>query len=166
MFCCTPSCHSINNDRNSIYLYLITSTRHPVLLVSNRAVRDGAREHETNKHTKNILNSIILFLLSCGCISLFCKNSYFFHVYCCWKRAAKLKPVLVLSFYLVIPKAYTIARRFRQSLIAIFQSLCCIISVYATRLLDLHCFICNLFLYTAESLWWISLQCLKKHSYF
>ena len=50
--CCTSSCHGINNDRNSIYLYLITSTRHPVLLVSNRGVRDGAREHETNKHTK------------------------------------------------------------------------------------------------------------------
>ena len=75
----------------------------------------------------------------------------FLPLYCCWKRAAILKPVLVLSFYLVIPKAYTIARRFRQSLIAIFQSLCCIISVYAPRLLHLR---------------WISLQCLKKHSYF
>ena len=77
--CCIFSCQNINNDRSSIYLYLITSARHPVLLVSNRGVRDGAREHETNKQTKNILNSIILFLLSCGCISLFCKNSYFFH---------------------------------------------------------------------------------------
>ena len=114
MVCCLSSWHNINNARNSSYMYLFISTRHPVLLVSNRGVRDGAREHETNKQTKNILNSIILFLLSCGCISLFCENWYFFHVYCCWKRAAILKPVLVLSFYLVIPKAYTIARRFRQ----------------------------------------------------
>ena len=114
MVCYIFSCQGINNDRNSIYMYLIIFIRHTVLLVSNRGVRDGAREHETNKQTKKYfeLHHFISFKLWLYFVVL--QEFVFLPLYCCWKRAAILKPVLVLSFYLVIPKAYTIARRFRQ----------------------------------------------------